>query len=449
MKRILIALALLLCPALAQAQCNGVFPNNTLCGNISGAGNLPRPVPNSALTGVPGGTNGQTQFNNSGAFGGYTPSGDIAVVPSTGVETIQPGVVSNSKLATMPQHTIKGNNTSSTGAPLDLTDTQATAELNAFVGDSGSGGTKGLVPAPSAGDAAAGKFLSAAGGFVVPGAATTCPNGFLCAKDYGVKCDNSTNDFTAMTAFYTALATNSQDIGIIQGPSAGNTTCIMGDNTLGIPPGSRTLCAINMVLKFAHNAALIQPLGGASGRTFRGMMDGCGINGTSRTTFSSSVGISTLNGTDWKFTNMQINNVGTCIYVTNTDPTNFGSNYNRFTDNICGTIGNYGIRIDGGSNSNNFIGNRIVDTTYGVLCAGDQNTFEGISIETFTATGFDGQAGCVSSVLTSMRFEGGVDGIKFESGANANLVSGGLCGTLSGSSYLDSGTSNVKSGGSC
>ncbi len=44
-----------------------------------------------------------------------------------------------------------------------LTATEATAILNNFVGDSGSGGTKGLVPAPAAGDAAAGKFLKADG----------------------------------------------------------------------------------------------------------------------------------------------------------------------------------------------------------------------------------------------------------------------------------------------
>lgn len=43
------------------------------------------------------------------------------------------------------------------------TATQATALLNAVVGDSGSGGTKGLVPAPAAGDAAASKFLKADG----------------------------------------------------------------------------------------------------------------------------------------------------------------------------------------------------------------------------------------------------------------------------------------------
>ena len=45
-----------------------------------------------------------------------------------------------------------------------------TANLDAMVGDSGSGGTKGLVPAPAAGDAAAGKFLKADGTWeAVPG----------------------------------------------------------------------------------------------------------------------------------------------------------------------------------------------------------------------------------------------------------------------------------------
>jgi len=44
----------------------------------------------------------------------------------------------------------------------------ATALLEVFVGDSGAGGAKGLVPAPEAGDAAAGKFLGAAGVWLAP-----------------------------------------------------------------------------------------------------------------------------------------------------------------------------------------------------------------------------------------------------------------------------------------
>lgn len=48
------------------------------------------------------------------------------------------------------------------------TPTQVTATLDVVVGDSGSGGTKGLVPAAAVGDAAAGKLLGAGGSFVVP-----------------------------------------------------------------------------------------------------------------------------------------------------------------------------------------------------------------------------------------------------------------------------------------
>ena len=48
------------------------------------------------------------------------------------------------------------------------TPTQVTADLIAMVGDSGSGGTKGLVPAPAAGDAAANKFLKADGSWSAP-----------------------------------------------------------------------------------------------------------------------------------------------------------------------------------------------------------------------------------------------------------------------------------------
>jgi hypothetical protein len=46
------------------------------------------------------------------------------------------------------------------------------ADVPVFVGDSGAGGTAGLVPAPAAGDGAAGFFLSAAGSWSVPIAST-------------------------------------------------------------------------------------------------------------------------------------------------------------------------------------------------------------------------------------------------------------------------------------
>ena len=79
--------------------------------------------------------------------------------------------VTNAKLANMATGTIKGRTTALTGDPEDLTATQATALLNAMVGDSGAGGTKGLAPAPAAGDAAAGKYLHADGTWKAPASA--------------------------------------------------------------------------------------------------------------------------------------------------------------------------------------------------------------------------------------------------------------------------------------
>lgn len=107
---------------------------------------------------------------------GGTPSGsvgdadygDITVSSSGTVWTIDNDVVTNAKAANMANGTIKGRKTAGAGDPEDLSGTQVTTLLDAVVGDSGSGGTKGLVPAPAAGDAAAGKVLKADGTWAVP-----------------------------------------------------------------------------------------------------------------------------------------------------------------------------------------------------------------------------------------------------------------------------------------
>lgn len=95
-------------------------------------------------------------------------TGDVTSTSGSVALTIAGNAVTNDKLADMPAGTYKMRVTASTGDPEDATAAQATAGLDAMIGDSGAGGTKGLVPAPAAGDAAAGKFLRADGTWAVP-----------------------------------------------------------------------------------------------------------------------------------------------------------------------------------------------------------------------------------------------------------------------------------------
>lgn len=89
-------------------------------------------------------------------------SGDVSGSGTGSITTaIGNNKVTNAMLAQVATATIKGRTTAGTGNAEDLTATQATAILNAFVGDTGSGGTKGLVPAPTTGDSA--KYLKGDG----------------------------------------------------------------------------------------------------------------------------------------------------------------------------------------------------------------------------------------------------------------------------------------------
>ncbi|QUS40567.1 hypothetical protein RPMA_18285 [Tardiphaga alba] len=131
-------------------------------------------------------------FRDSGALSvmgraansGGTPA-DISAAPGSGCvfrengNTIACGTlataayaansVTNAKLDQMAQARVKGRASGAgTGDPVDLTPAQLTAIVDVMVGDSGSGGTKGLCPAPGAGDAAAGKFCKADGTWAVP-----------------------------------------------------------------------------------------------------------------------------------------------------------------------------------------------------------------------------------------------------------------------------------------
>lgn len=85
-----------------------------------------------------------------------------------GTSDIKNGSVTNAKLAVMNNSTVKCNVSGGSASPADCTSDQATALVNVFVGDTGSGGAKGLVPAPAAGDAGLAKFAFAGGTWSIP-----------------------------------------------------------------------------------------------------------------------------------------------------------------------------------------------------------------------------------------------------------------------------------------
>ncbi len=94
-------------------------------------------------------------------------SGDVTIT-NAGVTGIGANKVTLGMMAQIATARFLGRTSASTGNVETLTGTQATAMLDTFTGDSGLGGLKGLVPGPSAGDAAALKFLKADGSWAIP-----------------------------------------------------------------------------------------------------------------------------------------------------------------------------------------------------------------------------------------------------------------------------------------
>lgn len=114
--------------------------------------------------------------------------------------------IPNSDLADMAEATVKGRALAAgVGKPQDLTATQATAILNAVVGDSGAGGTKGLVPAPAAGDAAANKFLKADGTWAAAASTRTVVSAALASTSTILAIPAGT---TRITLFAVGASTN-------------------------------------------------------------------------------------------------------------------------------------------------------------------------------------------------------------------------------------------------
>lgn len=135
-------------------------------------------------------------------------TGDVTTTVGTVATTIGANKVTRGMLAVTSGAAILG--ATGAGNVSDLTTAQATSILNAMVGDAGSGGTKGLVPAPGSGDAAANKFLKADGTWSVPaggggGAGTTTNALTINNSGSGVASGGTFDGSSARTISYNSI----------------------------------------------------------------------------------------------------------------------------------------------------------------------------------------------------------------------------------------------------
>lgn len=125
-----------------------------------------------------------------------TLSGDVS---GTGTGAITTAIGNNkvtlAMMAIVNSQRFLGRVSAVNGNVESMTGTQATTILDAMVGDSGAGGTKGLVPAPAAGAAAGGRFLKADGTWAVPSGGSDPWTRTTLTSDY----NNATTTFTNIT----------------------------------------------------------------------------------------------------------------------------------------------------------------------------------------------------------------------------------------------------------
>lgn len=161
--------------------------------------------------------------------------------------------------------------------PSPITGTGVVSAID-MVGDSGSGGTHGLVPAPAAGDTAAGKFLKASGTWAVP------PGG-------GAGSTLQSQEFTASGTYNVPANVTMVWVTMIGGGGGGSTTILAG--TAGGGGGAGELC-LGLPVKVVGAGTLTVTIGakGTGGAAAQGSAQAGTAGGTtSVATVSTTFGV--------------------------------------------------------------------------------------------------------------------------------------------------------------
>lgn len=183
----------------------------------------------------PGGSSGQIQYNNAGSFGGFTVSGDMTVVTSTGVATIANNAVTNGKLAVGAANTLKGTVNGSSNA--DLAVPSCSTASNALTWTSGTGFGCNVI-------AGSGTVTSVGwtGGIVSVGTPTSTPAFTIAGTSGGIPYFSSSSTWASSAA----LAANALVIGGGAGVAPSTTTTGTGVVTaLGVNTGSAGAFVVN------------------------------------------------------------------------------------------------------------------------------------------------------------------------------------------------------------